>query len=266
MRPGMTIVDLGAAPGGWSQFAARLLDGRGRIVAHGHTADAGTAGRRVHRGDFESTKRCSRQLLSRARRAESRPCDVRHGPQHDGHRGRGPRAVDEPGGTRGGLCRADTAPGGDFCSRCSRAGSSSHCSRELRQHYESVKLRKPKASRAAVPRCTFWHAGCDWCSVKSAVQSAWTSDTQSVQPRSRIERSREERRPLDRDRRRAGDGGQQLQRPRSAVQEMPYSSFLVARQGWQRRSRSRSPGTRSPACVRAASSSWSTTPRRTTRH
>src|SRR5262245_33556146 len=33
IRPGMVIVDLGAAPGSWSQYAARLLAGRGRIVA-----------------------------------------------------------------------------------------------------------------------------------------------------------------------------------------------------------------------------------------
>jgi len=33
IRPGMTVVDLGAAPGGWSQYTAKLLKGRGRIVA-----------------------------------------------------------------------------------------------------------------------------------------------------------------------------------------------------------------------------------------
>ncbi|RPI12691.1 MAG: hypothetical protein EHM60_11110, partial [Lysobacterales bacterium] len=33
LKPGMTVVDLGAAPGGWSQYAARVLGGRGRIVA-----------------------------------------------------------------------------------------------------------------------------------------------------------------------------------------------------------------------------------------
>src|SRR5690606_7381074 len=33
IRPGMTIVDLGAAPGGWSQYAARRLGGRGRVIA-----------------------------------------------------------------------------------------------------------------------------------------------------------------------------------------------------------------------------------------
>jgi len=33
LRPGMTIVDLGAAPGGWSQYAARLLKGQAQILA-----------------------------------------------------------------------------------------------------------------------------------------------------------------------------------------------------------------------------------------
>lgn len=33
LRPGITIVDLGAAPGGWSQYCARKLNGRARIVA-----------------------------------------------------------------------------------------------------------------------------------------------------------------------------------------------------------------------------------------
>ena len=33
IRPGMTVVDLGAAPGGWSQYAAKVLAGKGRIIA-----------------------------------------------------------------------------------------------------------------------------------------------------------------------------------------------------------------------------------------
>jgi 23S rRNA (uridine2552-2'-O)-methyltransferase len=33
LKPGMTVVDLGAAPGGWSQVAAEKVGARGRVIA-----------------------------------------------------------------------------------------------------------------------------------------------------------------------------------------------------------------------------------------
>ena len=33
LRPGMRVLDLGAAPGGWSQIAARLVGPQGRVLA-----------------------------------------------------------------------------------------------------------------------------------------------------------------------------------------------------------------------------------------
>ena len=33
LKPGMTVVDLGAAPGGWTQYVSERLQGRGQIVA-----------------------------------------------------------------------------------------------------------------------------------------------------------------------------------------------------------------------------------------
>ena len=33
LKPGMTVLDLGAAPGGWSQVASRLIGEKGRIIA-----------------------------------------------------------------------------------------------------------------------------------------------------------------------------------------------------------------------------------------
>ena len=33
LKPGMTVIDLGAAPGGWSQFVAKTLNGKGRVIA-----------------------------------------------------------------------------------------------------------------------------------------------------------------------------------------------------------------------------------------
>src|ERR1700722_14705285 len=33
IRPGMRILDLGSAPGGWSQVAGKLVGGQGRVLA-----------------------------------------------------------------------------------------------------------------------------------------------------------------------------------------------------------------------------------------
>ena len=63
LRPGMTVVDLGAAPGGWSQYAARVLAGRGRVIAVDILPMAGLAGVEVLEGDF-SEEATLDQLLS----------------------------------------------------------------------------------------------------------------------------------------------------------------------------------------------------------
>lgn len=33
IRPGMSVIDLGAAPGGWSQVTSRLIGGQGTLIA-----------------------------------------------------------------------------------------------------------------------------------------------------------------------------------------------------------------------------------------
>jgi 23S rRNA (uridine2552-2'-O)-methyltransferase len=33
VRPGSTVIDLGAAPGGWSQWVSKRLQGKGRVIA-----------------------------------------------------------------------------------------------------------------------------------------------------------------------------------------------------------------------------------------
>ena len=49
LRPGMTVIDLGAAPGGWSQVAARK---GARVIAIDLLDIAPIPGVTVHRGDF----------------------------------------------------------------------------------------------------------------------------------------------------------------------------------------------------------------------
>jgi len=52
VRPGAVIVDLGAAPGGWSQYAARRLGGNGRVFALDLLPMDAIAGVDFIQGDF----------------------------------------------------------------------------------------------------------------------------------------------------------------------------------------------------------------------
>jgi len=52
LRPGEIVVDLGAAPGGWSQVAAERLHGRGRVIALDLLEMAPIAGVDFFQGDF----------------------------------------------------------------------------------------------------------------------------------------------------------------------------------------------------------------------
>lgn len=52
VKPGAVIVDLGAAPGGWSQYAARKLAGKGRVFALDVLPMDAIAGVTFLQGDF----------------------------------------------------------------------------------------------------------------------------------------------------------------------------------------------------------------------
>src|SRR5690606_23718862 len=51
-RPGMVVVDLGAAPGGWSQIAAQRVGHHGRVIASDILAMDAIAGVEFIQGDF----------------------------------------------------------------------------------------------------------------------------------------------------------------------------------------------------------------------
>ncbi|MGK2940255.1 MAG: RlmE family RNA methyltransferase [Immundisolibacter sp.] len=52
LQPGATVVDLGAAPGGWSQVAAVVVGARGRVVALDVLAMPSLPGVEFTQGDF----------------------------------------------------------------------------------------------------------------------------------------------------------------------------------------------------------------------
>lgn len=56
LKPGMTVVDLGAAPGGWSQVVAKAVGPTGRVIAVDVLEMAQVPGVTVIHGDFEDAK------------------------------------------------------------------------------------------------------------------------------------------------------------------------------------------------------------------
>jgi len=56
LKPGMTVVDLGATPGGWSQVAVGRVGPRGRVIALDRLDMTPVRGVTFIRGDFHDTK------------------------------------------------------------------------------------------------------------------------------------------------------------------------------------------------------------------
>ena len=62
IRPGMTVLDLGSAPGGWSQVAVALVGHSGRVIASDLLPMDSLAGVEFIEGDFASEEVCAQIL------------------------------------------------------------------------------------------------------------------------------------------------------------------------------------------------------------
>jgi 23S rRNA (uridine2552-2'-O)-methyltransferase len=147
LRPGMTIVDLGAAPGGWSQYAARTLGGKGRVIALDLLEMPAVTGVEFLQGDFNEEGTLARlmEMLGGDRvdlvMSDMAPnmmgiADV----DHDRSMNLVELAVD--------FATRTLKPGGAFLSKVFQGRDFQPLVLQLRKQFESVKLRKPKASRA----------------------------------------------------------------------------------------------------------------------
>jgi 23S rRNA (uridine2552-2'-O)-methyltransferase len=147
IRPGMTIVDLGAAPGGWSQFAVKLLHGRGRIVAVDLLPMDPIAGVDFIQGDFGEDSMLERlqQALGQERPAlvmsDMAPnmCGMAE-VDHDRSMHLVELALD--------FTRTQLSPGGDFLVKVFQGRGFQLLVQQLKTLFTTVKVRKPPASRA----------------------------------------------------------------------------------------------------------------------
>ena len=150
LKPGMTVVDLGAAPGGWSQYAARRLDGKGRVIALDVLEMPAIPGVEFIQGDFSDEAVLERlnALLGGTRvdlvMSDMAPnmmgiADV----DHD----RSMLLVELAEEFAAQALR----PGGDLLMKVFQGRGFQPLVGRLRKSYETVKLRKPKASRSRSP-------------------------------------------------------------------------------------------------------------------
>jgi 23S rRNA (uridine2552-2'-O)-methyltransferase len=63
IQPGMTVVDLGSAPGGWSQVAAKLVGLRGKVIASDILPMESISGVDFVQGDF-TEENCFKEILA----------------------------------------------------------------------------------------------------------------------------------------------------------------------------------------------------------
>ncbi|MFE8032587.1 23S rRNA (uridine(2552)-2'-O)-methyltransferase RlmE [Thiohalocapsa marina] len=146
LRPGMTVVDLGAAPGGWSQVAATLVGKRGRIIAMDLLAMDPIDGVEFIQADFREDAALAQlhQLL------DGQAVDLVLSDMAPNVSGM--KAVDQPRSIYLVELALDFAastlkPGGCLAVKAFHGEGFDDLVRTLRSRFERVVSRKPKASR-----------------------------------------------------------------------------------------------------------------------
>ena len=146
IKPGMTVIDLGAAPGGWSQYVARKLKGKGRIIALDILAMDPMEHVEFIQGDFLE-EAVFNQLLETL--GDSKPDLVISdmAPNMSGM-----QAVDIPRAMYMAELALDLAvqvlkPGGGLLVKLFQGEGFDDYLKSMRQHFGKLVMRKPKASR-----------------------------------------------------------------------------------------------------------------------
>ena len=143
----MVCVDLGSAPGGWSQYVAAQLDGHARIVAVDLLSMDALPGVEFLQGDFREDAVFA-QLLDAVGAGGADLVMSDMAPNITGT-----RAVDQPRSMYLAELALDMArrvlkPGGDFVCKVFQGEGFDEFVRDTRNSFERVRVIKPEASRS----------------------------------------------------------------------------------------------------------------------
>ena len=147
MRPGMTIVDLGAAPGGWSQIALSAVGAKGKILATDILPMEPITGVDFIQGDFSNEEVFDDLVL----RIGDSPVDLVISDMAPNISGIS--AIDQPrciylAELALEFARSILKPGAYFLVKVFQGEGTEAFKEQVSHHFHKVKIRKPDASRA----------------------------------------------------------------------------------------------------------------------
>ncbi len=147
MRPGMTVVDLGAAPGGWSEYAVSQLKGKGRVIALDILPMQPIEGVTIIEGDFREDEVLDELLAC----IGDDGVDLVFSDMAPNISGM--EVVDIPRAYYLAELTLDLAqqvlkPGGAMLVKLFQGDGFEAYNKLMKQHFKKIMMRKPKASRA----------------------------------------------------------------------------------------------------------------------
>ncbi len=146
LGPGMLVVDLGSAPGGWSQVAAPLVGAKGRVLATDILPMDPLPGVEFIQGDFREESVLA-EILERLgdRKADLVMSDI--APNIGGIKSADQAASIYLLELALDMVRRVLKPGGVFVAKLFQGEGSDAYLKELRAAFDKVSIRKPRASR-----------------------------------------------------------------------------------------------------------------------
>ncbi|MBL4829174.1 MAG: 23S rRNA (uridine(2552)-2'-O)-methyltransferase RlmE [Aliivibrio sp.] len=147
IKPGMTVVDLGAAPGGWSQYAAEIVGDSGQVIACDILSMDSIAGVSFLQGDFREDA----VLKALLNRIQPKMVDVLMSDMAPNMSGN--QSVDQPRAMylvelALDMCRQILGPEGSFTVKVFQGEGFDQYLQDVRNMFKVVKIRKPDSSRA----------------------------------------------------------------------------------------------------------------------
>jgi 23S rRNA (uridine2552-2'-O)-methyltransferase len=148
LKPGMTVVDLGAAPGGWSQIAARRVgaaNGRGKVIAIDLLEMPEIPGVVFSQLDFLEQDAPEKLIKMMGGRADAVLSDMAG--NTTGHRKTDQLRI--LGLVEGAVAFASDVlnPGGTFLAKVFQSGADAELMAQLKRDYATVRHVKPASSR-----------------------------------------------------------------------------------------------------------------------